>query len=76
MKYLLLLLLLSSCATTTLYRKGELLAKFQGNGPVEYTDGLTSLKAEFNHSKPTVAGGQAVGGMVVAGSSLLLPLAY
>ena len=67
----------SSCATTTLYRNGEVIARFQSDGPLEYRDGTTSLVSTFDHSSPTRAGGTAVskgiatGGVAVATSGIL-----
>lgn len=57
----LVLLLLPACASTTFYRDGLPIARFQGDMTgVEYSDGKVRWKAaSVDHSTPTRARGEA-----------------
>ena len=74
MKYLVVATLVSTvmcqCATTTLFEKGQPIARFQGDmSKISYVrtkDGTTKLSGDINHSNPTKAGGDAVTNLTTA----------
>lgn len=69
----------SGCASTSFYRDGKVIARFQGDmANVAYQDGKISFTATtVNHSKATIAGGNAASkgilstGTAVATSGIL-----
>lgn len=58
----------ASCATSTLYRDGQPIARFQGDmRGVDYQDGNTRLRVDaVDHSSATRAGGEAAKGRIEA----------
>jgi hypothetical protein len=72
MKILILfVVILSSCASTTLYRDGKRVARFEGDmTEVKFTiqNGTITFAAEtVDHSSATIAGGKVGAGNIAAG---------
>ena len=79
MKYLVISTIISTllcqCATTTLFDKGQPIARFQGDmAQISYErnpDGTTKLSGDINHSNPTIAGGRAVTNVTTAAGAAI-----
>lgn len=76
MKYL-FLLLLTSCASTVIYKDGLPVMRTQADATnINFTSGDVTFHADtLNHSRPTVAGGKAVSGVLGAGGAAVTAVA-
>lgn len=66
----------TSCATTTLYRAGKPIARFQGNMAdlvfIQSPDGSITWTAKtVTHSTATLAGGRALSNLTIPAASVL-----